>query len=146
MDIIVDIDGTLTKLLQSRQDNPFEEYTKEWWHFWLKDLDKCIPFKEMIQFSNHLFKENFILICTARPARYRKETEKWLDDNGIQYNDLFMSHDDFQNDCVKKKDLFFQMREAGYRPTVVIDDKENVVQMWKELGLLTLQVHQEIIS
>ena len=47
---------------------------------------------------------------------------------------------DFREDPVIKSDLYDQILEDGFKPTIVFDDRESVVKMWRGRGLRCLQV------
>lgn len=88
------------------------------------------------------------IIVTGRPEEYREVTEKWLHDNGVTYNHLFMRDpsrvDDKGNkinDAVIKREIYENYIKDNYRVICTIDDRNHVVEMWRhELGLVCLQV------
>ena len=43
-------------------------------------------------------------------------------------------------DPVIKSDLYDQILEDGFKPTIVFEDRESVVKMWRGRGLRCLQV------
>ena len=69
-------------------------------HFWILDFDgtlvehngyktredKFLP--GAIEFLNSIPKDDYILITTAREKEARKKTEKFLNENGIRYNEI----------------------------------------------------------
>jgi len=86
--------------------------------------------------------ENFILI-SGRDEQYRDVTNYWLYTHGILQGSLalFMrSRGDNRPDEVVKREIY----ETQIKPFVdvkfVLDDRNKVVKMWRELGLTCLQV------
>jgi hypothetical protein len=48
--------------------------------------------------------------------------------------------DDFRGDELVKEDLLVDIRKAGYDPKVAFDDRQKVVNKWRELGIPCHQV------
>lgn len=85
----------------------------------------------------------FLVICTGRPEKYRAITKQWLLDNEIEYHHLYMRPDDrlYDKDCDVKRDMLRRIEEDSWTPpTVAVDDRDQVVKMWREEGLTCLQV------
>ena len=47
---------------------------------------------------------------------------------------------DYRSDDIVKKEMLDEMRAIGYNPTLVFDDRDRVVKMWRENGLRCFQV------
>lgn len=47
---------------------------------------KAKPIKKMIEYTNKLYRNNFIIIYTARQNFLIEATLEWLDRNGVQYH------------------------------------------------------------
>lgn len=83
---------------------------------------------------------NQIVLCSGRPDSHRTETEQWLLNYEIRWDELYMrAAGDYRPDHVVKAELLHAMREEGYEPWLVIDDRPSVVRMWREQGLTCLQ-------
>lgn len=68
-------------------------------------------------------------------------TEKWLYDNQIPYDGLRMrALGDYRADNIVKKEILDQFLEEGVNPTVVFDDRNQVVEMWRENNIPCIQV------
>jgi len=83
-----------------------------------------------------------VIIVTARhdDPKYRRLTIDWLDLHGIRYHALYMRKDsDTRRDYLVKADILRQIVEDGYDPVLAIDDRPEVVRMWREHGITTLQ-------
>ena len=82
-----------------------------------------------------------IIICTGRPESYRAITEKWLKDHGVFYRELRMRPDErrYDPDYKIKQDMLNEIlteREV----IVAVDDRNQVVDMWRRNGITCLQV------
>lgn len=86
-----------------------------------------------------------IIIVSGRDEEYREVTEKWLADNGVEYDALYMRPTEpgpKREDSIIKYELFNQhIRPEKYRILGVYDDRHRVLRMWRELGLTTFHVN-----
>lgn len=127
--IIVDIDGTLA--LKGHR-SPFD---------WMRVGEDSV--NEPIKWLVRSFKPNVaIIIFSGRDSICRDITEKWLGENGIPWNALYMRPEgDMRKDSIVKKELYDQYVKDNYEVIFVLDDRNQVVDMWRnELGLTCLQV------
>jgi len=85
---------------------------------------------------------NAIIFCSGRDAVCRPETEAWLDlFVGVPYEALFMRPEgDGRKDAVVKREIFDQDIRDSWRIVGVFDDRQQVVRMWRALGLTVFQV------
>lgn len=82
-----------------------------------------------------------IIIVSGRDSSCRKETIKWLSDNGIYYNSLHMRQEwDKRSDDIVKRQIAEDSILPFYNIKWVFDDRNKVVKMWRELGLTCFQV------
>ncbi|MEV6298443.1 AAA family ATPase [Actinoplanes sp. NPDC051861] len=83
-----------------------------------------------------------IVFCTGRDEVCRRETEAWLDLYvGVPYEALFMRPaGDSRKDSVVKREIFDQEVMDRWRIVGVFDDRQQVVRMWRSLGLTVFQV------
>jgi hypothetical protein len=64
----------------------------------------------------------------------------WLD-NYITYDHLFMRPEkDMRPDNIVKAELFDQYVRDNFDVRFVLDDRDQVVDMWRAMGIKTLQV------
>lgn len=131
--VICDLDGTLA-LHNGR--SPFDDskiYTDK--------LNNYI--RRILNAYNYLGTE--IIYLSGRSETAREETEKWLVNNGCWYKynqKLYMRIDkDYRADNIVKKELFEKFIKDKYFVNFVLDDRDQVVKMWRDLGLLCLQVY-----
>jgi hypothetical protein len=58
-------------------------------------------------------------------------------------NRLYLRRDgDFRTDDITKKEIFEKILTDGFRPQLAFDDRENVVKMWRTIGLPCFQVRE----
>lgn len=135
---IFDLDGTLADCIHRLH------YIKNGNHNWDKffeEMDKDPVIDEVLSVLVSLSNDNWnIIICTGRPEKYRNITEAWLNKYGIVPHKLYMRPDnDTRPDHIIKKELLQQIYKDGFNPIIVFDDRQSVVDMWRENGLKCLQ-------
>lgn len=124
--IMVDIDGTLAHMNGRR--SPFN-----WKAVGQDDLD------ETIARLTRYYK--YVVIMSGRDEVCRPETEKWLAKHGIRYNKLVMRPaNDNRADEIIKWELYELHVAPHYIIDFVLDDRNKVVEMWRDHGLKCLQV------
>lgn len=137
--VIFDIDGTLADCTH-RQHHLTGPGKKDWDAFYAAmhaDEPKLDILQVALAFTEFGFS---ILLCTGRPESYRETTLAWLKQHRIAYDALFMRKDgDFRDDTIVKREMLGAIRERGYTVTLVVDDRDKVVKMWREEGLTCLQ-------
>jgi len=130
--IICDIDGTLAKMVSR---GPFE---------WDKvDQDEVNePVRHIIERYTMFDSAYKIIMLSGRDGSSRELTEKWLEENGILYHHLYMrTAGDCRKDSIVKRELYDKYIAKTYNVLFVLDDRNQVVDMWRnELGLTCLQV------
>lgn len=81
-----------------------------------------------------------IIVVTARPDNYRVETKSWFVQHGVRYDKMYMrKENDHRQDAIVKQEILEQIMKDGYEPFLVIDDRQQVVDMWRSFGITTLQ-------
>ena len=83
-----------------------------------------------------------IVFCSGRDEVCRAETEAWLDlFVGVRYEALFMRPaGDSRKDSIVKREIFDRQVRDRWRIVGVFDDRQQVVRMWRALGLTVFQV------
>jgi hypothetical protein len=83
-----------------------------------------------------------LLFVTGRPERCRNDTVLWLQDHGFHPRDymLHMRKDgDYRQDYIIKQEILDKYIDKE-RVWLVLDDRKQVVDMWRRNGLTCLQV------
>jgi FMN phosphatase YigB (HAD superfamily) len=138
--VICDLDGTLCDIEHRRHHVRSEGKKKNWMAFMdgIKD-DK--PNRWCIDILLGLRQE--VVFCSGRSENERSATEHWFTGNlpiGLWGKKLFMrqSGDSRQDNVVKEIILDFEIL-TRYTPYFMIDDRQQVVDMWRKRGFVTLQ-------
>lgn len=81
------------------------------------------------------------VFMSGRDEVCRPQTEAWLDQHGIQWDNLFMRPEgDMRKDSIVKMELFDKYVRDWYDVEFVLDDRQQVVDAWRSIGLTCLQV------
>ena len=85
-----------------------------------------------------------IILCTGRREDNRSDTVQWLNNFNIDFDHLFMrSTNDRRPDYIVKHEIYKTFIEPNYLPVVAVyEDRTQVVEMWRDLGLTCLQVQK----
>lgn len=84
-----------------------------------------------------------IIFLTARDDVADKDTRLWLEKNKIPYDFLFMRKTgDRRQDTEMKAEVYNNEIKDKFDVLCVLDDRDRVVDMWRSIGLLCLQVYR----
>ena len=128
--IIVDVDGTLSLMNNRHVYNAEQSVNDQVNH----------PVKQL---CNLYYAEDYVVILmTGRQESERKVTEEFLKKNSIWHDTMIMrATGDYRKDSIIKKELYEKHIEGIYHVEFVLDDRNQVVDMWRdELGLPCFQV------
>ncbi|WP_446211172.1 phosphatase domain-containing protein [Micromonospora sp. IBSANI012] len=83
-----------------------------------------------------------VIFCSGRDATARPATEAWLDRHvRVPYLGLHLrAVGDSRKDAVVKQEIYEREVRDRYRVAGVFDDRQQVVRMWRSLGLTVFQV------
>lgn len=140
--IIVDIDGTLAHMDGKR--SPYD-YTKV-------SEDRCDETIKRIVDTYHKMRYN-VIIVSGRKDECREETLSWLRKNNIPISGVFKDGEmvlgllmrkteDNRADYIVKREIYEEHIKGRYNVEFVLDDRDQVVNMWREQGLKCLQVQE----
>ena len=136
--LIVDIDGTLA-LMDGR--SPFD---------WRR-VDEDLPNHSVIRALYRLVgpfgsgQNCKVFFTSGRDESCRDLTQYWLDQHvilplGCEPELIMRPAGDTRSDYVVKLELFDKFIREGYDVQLVLDDRDQVVRMWRSLGLACFQV------
>lgn len=127
--IIVDMDGTLAHF-NGRGPYDFDKCNTD-------TLDEVVA--GIVRDLNYVGEE--IIVVSGRDDSCMEMTVEWLNDNGIPFNRIFMRETgNKEKDSIVKRKIFDQHIRGKYNIKLVLDDRNQVVDMWRQLGLKCLQV------
>ncbi len=129
--IICDIDGTLARM-NGRSPYDMSLYEQDTLNTPVADIVKMALAQRLI-----------VLLVSGRKEGSRPQTERWLEKHGISFLSLWMRPDsDNRRDVEVKRDIYRQHIEGKYNIKFVLDDRNQVVDLWRALGLTCLQVDE----
>jgi hypothetical protein len=145
--ILFDIDGTLA-------DIEHRVHLLPDWPKFFNEMHNDVGIEPIIDLTQLVYggTKHFPLvyqtiIVTARPGNYREVTEQWLKKWLIPYDRLYMRKEgDYRPDSIVKAELLEQIIDDGYKPMLVVDDRPEVVDMWRSYGLACLQCASDEIK
>lgn len=133
--VIVDLDGTVCQ----KGDRGWYEYSKV-----LQD----IPIERIVRLVRMLHSNGLNLVfCTGREDSCLKQSVDWIRKH-IFMNDsapveIYMRKSgDHRPDFVVKKEIYNDLIEPKHTVWFVLDDRNSVVKMWRDIGLTCLQVEE----
>lgn len=126
--VIVDIDGTLARHHRSPYD--------------YDSLASDALYDDVGRAVLSLWKHGLhVIVCSGRPEDYRKATVRWLRDQGVPFDELFMrSSGDDRRDSIIKLEIFNKNIRNWFDVQFCIDDRDRVVSLYRALGLRCWQV------
>ena len=128
--IICDIDGTLA---DGNWRNPYDR----------EHVDKDLIVDQVKFIVNNYAEYGEVVITTWRMEQARKMTEARLKKHSINYSKLFMRKDeDLTKDSKIKQAMYEDNLKWKYNVEFVIDDRPQVVDMRRSLGLFVFDVNQ----
>lgn len=131
--IICDLDGTVA-LMGNR--NPYDASNCQ--------KDACND--PIMRIVGKFSQDHAIIFMSGRDAKYMQQTIGWINSqigkNGFaRYEGLLMrASNDRRKDAIVKKELYEEYVNGKYNVDFVLDDRDQVVEMWRSIGLTCLQV------
>ena len=139
--IICDLDGTLADI--SHREHHAQGDRKNWKRFFEGIPEDAIA-EVVANILKHYSKTHKIILVSGRPEHTRENTISWLRKHvpWLKPIHLFMRPDgDFRPDNIVKAEIYEdQIKPEHGEPFFVLDDRDKVVKMWREKGLVCLQV------
>ncbi len=140
---VFDLDGTLCDVRHRRQ---YVATKPRNWDAWNKGLVNDVPnlavqkvFQALRNCNDY---ETDLIIVSGRSDDYKEQTIKWLTDNNIFYDQIYMrKYKDHRDDAVVKGEIADEI-EKTYNILGVFDDRQRVVNMWIERGIWVFDVGQ----
>lgn len=136
---VFDIDGTIADL--THRLHHIQKEPKDWDSFF-SDCHKDAP----ITHVRHLLQDPSkagakIVYVSGRSSQVRSETAAWLLGHLFPAGQLYMrTEGDHRPDNLVKGDLLDELHDAGFRPIMAFDDRNQVVEMWRAKGVPCAQV------
>ena len=142
MKIIFDVDRTLMDIDTRRKW--LEGPTPNWTKFMdPKEMETDTPNQHVMEVAECMHDAGHeIVIVSARNERHREVTEHQLKQNfGVFWSHMFLRPDDsFEPDNQFKQRVLDELIKADWKPDMVFDDRDQVVEMWRANGIQCFQV------
>lgn len=139
--IVCDLDGTLCDI--AHRKHLIEKAPKEWDLFHTRMVYDTPNHNVGVVVATHIALGYVPIFVTGRFEKYRELTGQWLAKHYEEFLGvpLFMRADgDFRKDDVVKREIYQEKIEPHYSVRLVLDDRNHVVDMWRDLGLECWQV------
>ena len=140
--VIFDLDGTLADIEDRRQLCTKENGKMDWDKFFdPKNINLDLPNKPVIDMANMLFTKGFtITILSGRSDVTKQATMDWLLKHDVRFDTLTMrpqKHHFMPDNDLKQ----MWLDDIGVdNVAMVFDDRQQVVDMWRDNGLTVFQV------
>lgn len=140
MRIICDIDGTITKV--GDRLKYLEETPKNWDAFY-SACGEDEPNTPIIELLKAVSEYSSIVFITGRRESCRQDTIHWIKTHcpWLHRYRLFMrKNGDFRHDITVKHELAIEALLSPLNTLFVLEDRNSMVEKWRELGFTCLQV------
>lgn len=137
--VLFDLDGTLADIKHRRK---FLEQSSPDWKSFNKMMGDDKPNLALVELYKSLWNsgEYELIVLTGRNEEYRNLTEQWLVWNEIPFSTLLMRADNnFRSDHIVKEEMLHFLQSSGKEILFVVDDRQQVVDMWRRNGIICLQ-------
>ncbi len=83
----------------------------------------------------------YVILVSGRSEEHRPQTERWLTKHAIIYSQLLMRKEgDYRKDAIVKYEIYQEHIAGKCNVKFILDDRNQVVAVWRALGLTVLQV------
>jgi hypothetical protein len=134
--VLVDLDHTLADSYWRDCLMPLDHERGDWTTYYsCQWADRPIP--AMLGYVRELAEEHDVWIITARSAKYREDTERWLDRHGVPRVGVLMRP---LGDLSKSPELKLRLAaELLPRVRLLIDDRDDVLELFVANGVSVLK-------
>ena len=139
--VIFDLDNTLANM--KHRVHYVRSKPKNWPAF-EKGIPNDTPKEDIVNLYRVFAKsgDHTIILCSGRNEDTREDTEAWLIKHDLQQHErLYMRKSkDYRKDSIVKYEMADEIEAEFGKISVVIDDRDQVVSMWRnERGITCLQ-------
>lgn len=139
--LFCDIDGTIADLTHRRK---FVASKPKNWAAFEASMSEDKPIEWVIDLVCMFWSRGAtVVLMTGRGKQNMEVTKQWLNDHDVPYDYLYMREEgDYRKDSIVKKELYERAKVDlyGEDPDLILDDRTQVVNMWRDLGLKCIQV------
>lgn len=132
--VILDVDGTVAKV----NGRGFFDWDK---------VSTDLPHQHVIDIVKGIQDDTYIVCMSGRDEVCRQDTEAWLLQHGIYFDELHMrKQGDMRKDTVVKEELFWEHVADNWNVQFAVDDRPSVLRLWVELGIPIIAVGNPFIE
>ena len=137
--VIFDMDSTLSSVVHRR--HLVTEYPKDWSRFH-GSMVLDAPLEHTIRkLRAHKKQGEKVIILTMRPERFRPFTERWLRQQNVPFDRLYMRPEgDFRSSDAAKLAIYREQIAPEFDVELAYDDRTDVLDMWKAIGVKAVPV------
>jgi hypothetical protein len=156
--LFCDIDGTIADLTERRV---YVASKPKNWPAFERGIPNDLPIPTIIRAVRELHAAGWtVVMCTGRGAQNKDVTIDWLKRHDVPFDAIYTRPryeidpetgapkisrkgnpmGDYRRDDIIKAELLEKARADGYDPDVVFDDRNQVVEMWRRVGVPCVQV------
>lgn len=129
--VICDIDGTVAKM---NGRGPYD----------YGQVHTDVPHTPVVEVLSCLSTRYRVVFVSGRKSECRQATIEWISTHlsGVNNIDALLMREDGDNrdDRIVKQEIYESKIKGKYNVVFVLDDRDRVVQKWRELGLTCFQV------
>ena len=145
--VIFDIDGTLALMNGKRGPYDWDKVIYDDVNYGISELNYMINYygndeDNLIEKDKRHSPAVEIIIFTGRDGLAEQQTKSWLQVNSIYYDKFFIKgENDNRKDTVIKKEMYDEHIKDKYNVICIFDDRNQIVEMWRSMGLTVCQVN-----
>lgn len=136
-----DLDGTLADVRSIRHFVIKDEKGRRNFDMFHRSSLFVPPHPEVVQMMKDAKAAGYaVLITTARGAEYAEVSQRWLKENGLEFDNYYCRpKGDFRSDYEVKKDLY-DIISRDYDLIHQVDDNPAAIKAWEEKGVMVTKV------
>ena len=140
--IVCDLDGTLCDIEHRTHWVQVPSGVRKNWDAFFSEVPNDTPNQAVLDLLYRMSDYSKVIFCSGRPERCRADTVEWLEKHYFieGHYKLYMRKDgDFRRDDIVKEEILNEHIDKE-RVQFVLDDRNQVVDMWRRNGLTCFQV------
>jgi predicted kinase len=136
-----DLDGTLDDVRSVRHFLDKDERGRKNFDMFHRSSLFTPPNESVVEILRDAQKEGYaILITTARGAEYKEVSQRWLHENGIEFDNYYCrAKGDFRPDNVVKDEMYHEI-SRHYDLVHQVDDNPRAIESFEKNGVLVTKV------
>ena len=136
---IIDLDGTMCNVDARLHHVRTQEGVKKNWKAFFDELVNDTPNQWCLELVNQMSQKYPIVFASGRPDDHERNTHRWLEENELPTNHLYMRcRGDHRQDYVAKEIILDFEILTRFKPLFFVDDRKQVVDLWRSRGFTCL--------